>query len=218
LAVLPERVQVVEEAFRKKNMHSDNLIMIFVRNPELGKVKTRLAKTIGNEKALHIYNLLLDHTNKVSKRVNADKAIFYSDYINDTDQWKNDGFIQLMQKGNDLGEKMSNAFLIAFSMGYKKVIIIGSDCFDLSEDIITDAFNLLDENEVVLGPAKDGGYYLLGMKTFYASLFQNKVWSTENVLLDTLLDLSNLNVSSKLLPTLSDIDEEKDLLQYQNLI
>ena len=192
--------------------------MIFVRNPELGKVKTRLAKTIGNEKALHIYNLLLDHTNNVVKRVNTDKAVFYSDYINSNDQWKNDGFLQLMQKGNELGEKMTNAFLKAFNLGYKKVIIIGSDCFDLDENIINQAFANLNDDEVVLGPAKDGGYYLLGMKAFYPSLFRNKAWSTESVLSDTLLDISKLNISFKLLPTLSDIDEEKDLKQYRNLI
>jgi len=199
-------------------MHSDNLIMIFIRNPELGKVKTRLAKTIGDEKALVIYKLLLDHTNKIAKRVNAHKAVFYSDFTTVNDRWKNDGFIQLTQKGKELGEKMSNAFLKSFNMGYKKVIIIGSDCFELNENIITDAFTILNDNEVVLGPAKDGGYYLLGMKFFHPSLFQNKVWSTENVLLDTLLDLSNLNLSYKLLPTLSDIDEEKDLINYKHLI
>jgi len=199
-------------------MHLNNLIMIFIRNPELGKVKTRLAKTIGDERALYIYNLLLNHTNKVSKGVNADKAVFYSDYINSNDQWKTDGFIQFSQKGNDLGEKMKNAFQKAFKMGYKKVVIIGSDCFDLSEKIITDAFTILNESDVALGPAKDGGYYLLGMKTLYPTLFQNKLWSAENVLLDTLLDLAILDVSFKLLPILSDIDEEKDLLQYENLI
>lgn len=199
-------------------MNSDNLIMIFIRNPEIGRVKTRLAKTIGDDKALHIYNLLLDHTNKVTKIVNADKVVFYSDYINDHDQWKKDGFKQLIQTGNELGEKMSNAFLKAFNMGYKKILIIGSDCLDLNENILTDAFIILNEKEIVLGPTIDGGYYLLGMKTFYPLLFQNKKWSTENVFLDTLLDVSNLRVSYDLLPTLSDIDEEKDLLQYQNLI
>jgi hypothetical protein len=192
--------------------------MIFIRNPEIGKVKTRLAKTIGNEKALHIYNLLLNYTNEVTKRVSADKAVFYSDYVNENDQWKKDGFIQFTQRGNELGEKMANAFLKAFSLGYKKVLIIGSDCFDLTENIITDAFTLLGENDLVLGPAKDGGYYLLGMKTFYPSLFQNKKWSTENVFTDTIADLAKLGLSFKLLPTLLDIDEEKDLLQYHNLI
>jgi len=198
-------------------MNSDNLLMIFIRNPELGKVKTRLAKTLGDEKALHVYNLLLDHTYKVSKRLRADKAVFYTDFIDSNDKWKTDGFLQFIQNGNDLGEKMNNAFLKAFSMGYKKVIIIGSDCLDLDEYLLAESFIILDENDTVIGPAKDGGYYLLGMKTLHTELFQNKTWSTENILPDTILDLRNLNISYKLLPTLSDIDEEKDLVNYKNL-
>lgn len=198
-------------------MHSENLLMIFIKNPELGKVKTRLAKTIGDERALHVYKLLLDHTHKVSIRVVADKAVFYSGHIVD-DIWRRDKFQQYVQKGNELGDKMSSAFIKAFNMGYKKAVIIGSDCFEIDEDIISNAFKILEENEVVLGPAKDGGYYLLGMTKFYKQLFENKSWSTENVLLDTLLDLSNLNATFKLLPTLSDIDEEKDLNNYPNIL
>lgn len=199
-------------------MQSESLLMIFIKNPKLGAVKTRLAKTIGDEKALHIYFILLDHTHKVARRVNSDKVVFYSDFINNADEWRKDNFIQWLQKGETLGDKMSNAFLRAFKTGYKKVIIIGSDCLELNKDLIEDAFNLLDTKEVVLGPAKDGGYYLLGMKNFYATLFENKTWSSENVLLDTLLDLSNLDLSFKLLPTLSDIDDEKDLKAYPNIL
>ncbi|MBI3518497.1 MAG: TIGR04282 family arsenosugar biosynthesis glycosyltransferase, partial [Bacteroidetes bacterium] len=125
---------------------------------------------------------------------------------------------QFLQNGKELGDKMGNAFVKAFNMKYKKVIIIGSDCLDLNENIISDAFKLLDEQEVVLGPARDGGYYLLGMRNYYPQLFKNKTWSSENVLLDTLLDLSNLNLSFKLLPTLSDIDVEKDLIHYPNIL
>lgn len=199
-------------------MFSENLLMVFIKNPELGKVKTRLAKTVGDEKALHVYQILLDHTHKVARRVNADKAVFYSDYISTDDVWKKDNFQQLIQKGDSLGDRMAAAFIKAFNMGYKNVLVIGSDCFDLNEDIITEAFKILEKNEVVLGPAKDGGYYLLGMKRYYEQLFKNKTWSSENVLLDTLLDLSNLNLSFKLLPTLSDIDQEKDLKNYPNIL
>lgn len=199
-------------------MNSESLLMVFIKNPTLGNVKTRLAKTIGDEKALQIYFILLDHTQKVAKRVKANKAVFYSDFINNNDEWKKNGFIQLLQKGDDLGIKMTNAFSKAFNMGYKKVTIIGSDCLELNENIIENAFKLLDEHEVVMGPARDGGYYLLGMRNFYPTLFINKTWSKENVLLDTLLDLSNLDLSFKLLPTLSDVDEEKDLKLYPNIL
>ncbi len=198
-------------------MATDKLLMVFVKNPQRGRVKTRLAKTVGEEKALEIYKVLLDHTFSIAKKGNCDKAVFYSDYIDETDMWNKARFGQFFQEGNDLGERMLNAFKYAFSQQYKSVIIIGSDCLDLNEQIITDAFEILKENEVVIGPAKDGGYYLLGMRTLYTELFMNKQWSTENVLLDTLLDINKLDVSVKLLPTLSDIDEEKDLKMYQNL-
>ncbi len=198
-------------------MATDKLLIVFVKNPQRGRVKTRLAKTVGNEKALEIYKVLLDHTLTIAKRVNCDKAIFYSDYIDKTDMWNKANFHQFVQEGNDLGERMLNAFKHAFSKQYKTVVIIGSDCLDLNEHIITDAFDVLKKHEVVIGPAKDGGYYLLGMRTLYKELFMNKQWSTENVLPDTLMDVSRLNISMKQLPTLSDIDEEKDLKMHQNL-
>ncbi len=198
-------------------MATDKLLMVFVKNLQRGRVKTRLAKTVGDEKALEVYRVLLDHTLTIAKRVDCDKAIFYSDYIEETDKWRKAKFNQFVQSGNDLGERMYNAFKQTFSNQYKSVVIIGSDCLDLNEHIITDAFDILYDNEIVIGPAKDGGYYLLGMRKLYKEFFINKHWSTENVLLDTLLDVSQLNVSMKLLPTLSDIDEEKDLEVHKNL-
>ncbi len=198
-------------------MATDKLLMVFVKNPQKGRVKTRLAKTVGDEKALEIYKVLLDHTLTIAKKGNYDKAIFYSDYIDETDLWNKAKFHQFVQEGIDLGERMLGAFKQAFSKQYKSVIIIGSDCLDLNEHIIGDAFDVLRKHEVVIGPAKDGGYYLLGMRTLYEELFMNKQWSTENVLPKTLMDISRLNISMKQLPTLSDIDEEKDLEEYKNL-
>lgn len=197
---------------------SENLLMIFIKNPILGKVKTRLANTMGGEKALKVYLKLLEHTHKIANQVQVDKVVFYSDYIDENDIWKKSQFQKLLQKGDNLGDKMSNAFVETFSMGYKRVVIIGSDCFEINEDIISDAFKILEETEIVLGPAKDGGYYLLGMKKHYTQIFENKTWSTESVLKDTLLDISNLKLTFKLLPTLSDIDEEKDLINYPNIL
>ena len=170
------------------------------------------------EKALNICNPLLNRTHKVSKGLNSDRAIFYSDFINRMDRWKNAGFLQFLQKGNNSDEKTNDAFLKAFIMRYDNVAIIGSDCLDLTESIIAETFRILNDNEVVLGPAKDDGYYLPGMKMFYPSLCKNKRWSTKSILLDTLSDLPDSNVSFKLLPTLSGIDEEKDLLAYKTLV
>ncbi|MBA3664680.1 MAG: TIGR04282 family arsenosugar biosynthesis glycosyltransferase [Bacteroidetes bacterium] len=194
------------------------LIIIFIKNPVAGKVKTRLAKTIGDEKALSIYNNLLEHTRTVTRKLNCDKIVFYSDFINNADDWDQNHFLKARQEGNDLGERMSNAFNFAFSTGYKKPLIIGSDCPDLNQEHIEKAFQHLNESEVVLGPAKDGGYYLLGMNQFYPELFSNKRWSTEHVMKDTLADISRLNLSVRLLPELTDIDEEKDMEKYNYLL
>lgn len=192
-------------------MNHDSLLMIFAKNPEIGKVKTRLAKTIGDKQALMIYLKLLEHTHMVADKVFADKAIFYSNKVHDFDILDYYKFPKFLQKGKDLGERMERAFGQAFGQHYEKVIIVGSDCYEITTEIIEDALAALDNHNVVVGPAKDGGYYLLGMDRHYPHLFKNKVWSTENVFLDTLLDVQKLKLSYSILPTLSDVDEEKDL-------
>jgi rSAM/selenodomain-associated transferase 1 len=192
-------------------MTNDRLLMVFVRNPVLGKVKTRLAQTMGNERALEIYLLLLEHTLQIASKADCDKAVYYSDYIESEEDWVAKHFKQCTQTGKDLGERMANAFQTAFASGYKKVVIIGSDCLELHARDINEAFEKLQYTDAVVGPAKDGGYYLLGLNAFHPAFFQNKKWSTENVFLDTLIDLQNLKLSFDVLPTLSDIDEEKDL-------
>lgn len=187
-------------------------IIIFIKNPVLGKVKTRLAKTIGDERALEVYEELLAHTATESARVKADRFVFYSDFIPDSDEtWSHSEFNYELQEGEDLGERMNNAFEFIFSLGYKQVLIIGSDCFDLTFDLIEKAFKEFDESEIVIGPAKDGGYYLLGLTSLLPELFQNKKWSTQTVFDDTLNDLIQLKKGWFELPILSDIDTEEDL-------
>lgn len=197
---------------------SGELLMVFVKNPVEGKVKTRLAKTIGAAKAMQIYLELLDHTHHVSKSFEGDKAVFYSDEIISGDVWDDGKFQKYHQEGSDLGKKMFNAFKLAFSKGYRKVVIIGSDCFDLTPKIIRQAFSAMPENNFVIGPTHDGGYYLLGMMALHASLFKNKKWSSENVFQDTVIDIRNMNGSYKLLPELTDIDTEEDLLASNHSI
>jgi hypothetical protein len=186
-------------------------LIIFIKNPVLGKVKTRLAATVGDVTALEVYKELLDHTQKITLLINADKFLFYSDFLQTEDQWPNDRFIKNLQKGNDLGERMCNAFEYILLNKYRKVIIIGSDCIDLSASIIEDAYILLNHCDVVIGPAKDGGYYLLGMKELHQPLFKNILWGTSEVLKQTLSVCTKLNLKYALLPTLTDIDVENDL-------
>lgn len=186
--------------------------MIFVKNPILGKVKTRLAKDVGDINALAVYNKLLIHTNFVSSLADCEKAVYYSDEISSHDLWLEREYNKYVQEGSDLGERMLNAFDLGFFKRFKKVVLIGSDCIELNETIINKAFEALIDNDIVFGPAKDGGYYLVGMNKLIPELFINKEWSTENVLLDSILDVQKLGLKYKLLETLSDIDNIDDLL------
>ncbi len=192
--------------------------MVFIKNPVKGKVKTRLAKTIGDEKALSVYKKLLKHTQNVIHSITADKMVFYSEFIDNADTWSNDLFYKEVQTGSELGERMSNAFKFGFLEGYKKVIIIGSDCADLAEEHIDKAFKLLEEKDLVIGPAKDGGYYLLGMKNLHPTLFLNKKWSSATVYQDTLSDILSLKLSVGILDELSDVDAEEDLKGREYLL
>ena len=191
-------------------------LIIFVRNPVLGKVKTRLAATLGNKRALEIYKLLLAHTNEISKNLSAGKYIFYEDFINDNDIWQNDIYKKQLQTGDSLGERMKNAFAKLFQKEYEKIIIIGSDCYELSTDILNEAFHSLIKADVVIGPAKDGGYYLLGMNHFVPQLFDDKKWSSNSVYTDTVNQIKALNKNFTSLAILSDVDEEKDI-DFNNL-
>ena len=108
---------------------------------------------------------------------------------------------------------MKDAFAVLFKQGYEYVVIIGSDCFELSTVIIDEAFNVLKQKEVVIGPADDGGYYLLGMKTLLPFIFENKHWSTEHVFQQTISDLQKENISFGKLITLTDVDTEEDWMK-----
>lgn len=191
---------------------SKNLLLIFTRNPELGKVKTRLAKTIGAEKALAIYKFLLAHTKKVTENIACDKAVYYSVKVREDDLWNGEIYQKKQQLGEDLGIRMQNAFQDAFANGYEKVLIVGSDLIDLSEEIIEMGFLQLASNDVVIGPAEDGGYYLLGMKSVHPNVFKNKNWGTSTVREETLNDLKDKKVH--LLNELNDVDVLDDIKEH----
>ncbi len=190
--------------------NTSNLLLIFTRNPELGKCKTRLAATIGNEAALDIYSFLLEHTVKITKQSNAVKLVYYSEDIWEDDVWDKTIFTKRLQQGIDLGERMLNAFKDGFKSGFEKIIIIGSDMYDLAQNDLDEAFEKLDDSDYVVGPAEDGGYYLLGMKKLNEALFSDKVWGTGNVLKDTLKNLTNEKYA--LLEERNDVDLYEDIM------
>lgn len=183
-------------------------LIIFVRKPELGKVKTRLAAQIGNEAALNIYKKLLSCTRQICQPISADKYLFGAETEKDI-CWQ--GFYNYQQFGKDLGDRMHLAFETLFKKNYKKILIIGSDCPSLTTEIIEHAFESLSKNDIVIGPARDGGYYLLGMKKLWPDIFLNKKWSTALVFEDTLKSIENLKLNYKMLPVLRDVDEAVDV-------
>ena len=188
---------------------SKNALIIFTRNPELGKCKTRLAATVGDKTALDIYTFLINHTAKVSAAVQADKFVYYSVKVRENDAWDASIFRKKQQHGDDLGSRMNNAFSEVFSHGYERAVIMGSDLYDINSKDIDEAFTKLQNNDVVLGPAEDGGYYLLGMKTLHPTLFTNKDWGTATVQEATLADLTSKKVI--LLAEKNDVDYYEDI-------
>lgn len=185
----------------------------------MGKAKTRLAATIGKEKALEVYLLLLDHTRKVAMTSDAQKHLYYSEFIDDQDDWSNDTFVKHLQDQNpDLGQKMYTAFSELAKSGVKKALIIGSDCLELTPEIVNSAFKTLDQKDAIIGPAKDGGYYSMGfnfqnieMEAVLKKAFLGKKWSHDHVLKEAKEALESFSVDYALLPTLSDVDVEADV-------
>ncbi|MEL6483558.1 MAG: TIGR04282 family arsenosugar biosynthesis glycosyltransferase, partial [Bacteroidota bacterium] len=175
----------------KTNPKSKRLLLIFTRNPQLGKCKTRLAATIGDQAALDVYVFLLEHTRSITASLDASKQVYYSEEIANDDLWSLNTFEKKQQVGEDLGQRMQNAFAEGFTEGYEHILIIGSDMYDLSTKDLEAAFDALETNEVVLGPAEDGGYYALGLSRMHQALFENKQWGTTSVLKDSLADLKD---------------------------
>ncbi|MTI39960.1 TIGR04282 family arsenosugar biosynthesis glycosyltransferase [Fulvivirga lutimaris] len=187
------------------------LLIIFARNPELGKTKTRLAKTLGDETALAIYYKLINKVQEVTADLPIDKAVYYSSFIDKEDSWDNNKYQKYLQKGATLGEKMYYAIEESITNGYQQVVLIGTDIYTLSAEIIMKSFDLLNVNDTVLGPAEDGGYYLIGMKRPEPSIFGLKEWSHSEVFSQTVELIKNQGMSYGTTQALSDIDEPNDL-------
>ncbi len=188
---------------------SDRLLIIFTRNPVLGKCKTRLAATIGDKNALEVYQFLLNHTQGITSPLPVDKIVYYSEFINQDDIWDPAVFEKQIQAKGDLGKRIAQAFQSGFAAGYKQIVLIGSDVYDLHTADLDSAFQMLIDNEVVIGPAEDGGYYLIGLNQFIPEIFQNKEWGKSTVLKDTLQDLNAKKVF--LLPVKNDVDVYEDI-------
>ena len=192
-------------------MPSEHLI-IFVKNPIPGQVKTRVARTVGPEKAVAVYTHLLRYTQEVVSSFPGQRVVYYGDFINPDDGWN--AYAKQQQTGDDLGERMLSAFGEQFADGAQKVVIIGSDCLTITPAHLAEAFRALDTADVVIGPATDGGYYLLGMKQPQAFLFQDMPWSQPELRQLTELAILQHGLTFARLEELTDIDEWADYEPY----
>ena len=188
-----------------------NAIVIMVKNPVAGRVKTRLAVDIGEGPALEVYEALLAHTAEVVRTLDVERLVFHSDHIERSGPFAQDGFRQYVQCDGDLGARLDYAASIPFKNQHRKVLIIGGDCPTLQADHLQEAWDLLEDNDLVIGPARDGGYYLLGMKAWHRWLFQDMPWSTERLLPRTKEAAAEHGMQVHLLPELNDIDTLADL-------
>ena len=196
---------------------SENVLIVFLRNPVEGQVKSRLAASVGEQKALSVYRRLIEHTRQVALECSSDVHVFYSDFVDHDDQWLQSDFRKHQQQGEDPGSRMINALNLADEMGYSKKVIIGSDCPEITSDIINDAFKKLDEYDVVIGPAMGGGYYLVGLEEIYSELFKEIDWESENVFDQTIRVLQNNGVIWYETPILSKIEVEEDLPKMRKI-
>jgi rSAM/selenodomain-associated transferase 1 len=191
------------------------VLIVFLKYPEPGRVKTRLARDIGWKNASLIYSEIAQSViGKVSKSSEYETLIFFDppEKKEDVRRWlKNANLNLLPQEGNPLGERMLNAFEKAFSLGAKSAVIIGTDCMEVSDKTVLEAFQALREVDAVLGPARDGGYYLLGLNRALPWIFKDIKWSTSLVLSQTIKKIEEKKLRFKLLKTLTDIDTVRDL-------
>ena len=188
------------------------VVLVFQRNEVLGKVKTRLAAGVGEEQAMEIYRYLLNKTYLALKEITVPVTTYFSEFIPENPIHSAEN--KQLQVGGDLGERMRNAFVAHLESGMEKVVLIGTDCPSLEGIHLVQAFEALEHSDLVLGPARDGGYYLIGMKRRADFLFEGITWSSELVLSQTLTLAAEQGLHSSLLSILEDIDSPEDWERY----
>jgi hypothetical protein len=198
---------------------SKNILLIFTKNPVLGRVKTRLAKTLGDEAALEAFIRLRSCTFRAAEQVPCTRWMCYSDFIPEhEDHAQFEMYETALQSGSDLGIRMANMFQRAFEAGGEHVMIVGTDCPGITAEILSDGFKKLESADCVLGPSEDGGYYLLGMKSFMPRLFSDMTWSTDTVAEITANRIREDGKTLEYLTTLRDVDTETDWWACQHLL
>ena len=191
-------------------------LIIFIKNPLPGKCKTRLAKDIGDDKALQVYHDLLVITRKACDPLPCSRYLYYDSFIDTEDDWSNELYTKRLQASGDLGNRMIHAFEEVLEE-HDSAIIIGSDCPELNSGILSEAFNLLSAKDFVLGPSLDGGYYMLGMKEMHSFIFEDISWSTGEVFDQTIKKITEKKLSFSETEKLNDIDTLEDLKKFPQI-
>ncbi|MFA5008475.1 MAG: TIGR04282 family arsenosugar biosynthesis glycosyltransferase [Candidatus Omnitrophota bacterium] len=189
-------------------------LIIFAKEPVKGKVKTRLLDCLTKNSCLKLYKAFLRDTLDVARAVKCEKKIIAYEANNEPVYLKRIGkdFSFYRQQGDNLGERMHNVFRSAEEEGGSKIIIIGSDSPTISPEFIEDGFTLLDNNDIVLGPARDRGLYLVGLKKPLFDLFKNIPWSSSKVLPQALSNAESLGKKVAKLDEWYDVDDRESLL------
>jgi rSAM/selenodomain-associated transferase 1 len=208
-------------------MHQPSLVakqhlIIFTRYPEPGKTKTRLIPALGAEGAASLHRQMTEYTLSQVKELQNSNIIslevrFAGGNLQLMQDWLGTDLIYQSQGEGDLGERMARSLLWAFKEGTQQAIIIGTDCPDANAKILAQAFELLQQGDLVLGPAVDGGYYLIGLQSAVPELFFNIDWGTSRVLQQTVDIAEKLNLSVMYLPSLADVDRPEDLAIWHRI-
>lgn len=193
-------------------------LFIMMKYPEAGKVKKRLAESLGEEAATNLYRAFIQDTLEAVQSLDVPYhiAIHPPESQKQFVQWLGPSHQFIQQKGTNLGERLQNAFITMFKKGYQQVIALASDSPDLPVEILQNAVSSLQTNKAVIGPASDGGYYLIGFSNdfFTTEFFVDIPWSSESVFHDTLLRIESKTNQNHILPEWEDIDTMSDLQEF----
>ena len=216
LGVSPEKLAVEYE--REDRYLRDTSLVVFLRYPRSGSVKTRLGASLGVPTATDFYRRCANHLSQEVRKL--PKAVDHQIwYVGGTEKemadWLGRGLSYLPQPEGNLGTRLAFALNNSFQKGAHKVIALASDVPDLSAELIIKAFRAFDRKDMVIGPTFDGGYYLIGMKQPHPEFFQGISWSTNMVYQQTLAAAGRLGISYHSLTTLNDIDTREDLLAWR---
>jgi hypothetical protein len=190
-------------------------LLVFVKLPVAGQVKTRLQPELSPELAARLYRAMVDDVFAALERPGQwDLVAFFSPLERERAfrEWLPGSIGLVAQSGADLGERLANAFGWSHAQGHSRTIVVGTDMPTLDSDVLSDAFRALDRDDVVLGPSTDGGYYLVGLSEPRPELFENVDWSTSEVLEQTIARIDDTRATYHLLPERTDIDTWQDAL------